>query len=188
MNNTVLIMVVGSLWAASTGAHAAAQVDPLEARVTIDYRAAPAADVIRTLAAAAGLSVEIGAGTLRPVTITLTGVKLGTALNALCDNALCTWSRVSGSLKVTPLPSEKAALLPPRVSFSLHDTPAASVFLAIGSAINVAVTIEPGLPNEPVSFAFKDTATAEVLNMLCNMMQCAWDFDAERGLRVMQKR
>jgi len=91
----------------------------LEARVTIDYRSAPAADVIRTLATAAGLTVEIGAGTLRPVTITLTSVKLGTALNALCDNALCSWSRVSGSLKVTPFPSEKAALLPPRVSFSL---------------------------------------------------------------------
>jgi hypothetical protein len=188
MSHTVLMTVVASVLAISTDAHAAAQADPLEARVTIDYRSAAAADVIRTLAAAAGLTVEIGAGTLRPVTITLTSVKLGTALNALCDNALCSWSRVSGSLKVTPLPSEKAALLPPRVSFALHDTPAGSVFLAIGSAIGVAVTIEPGLPSELVSFAFKDTATAEVLNLLCNMMQCAWDFDPERGLRVMQKR
>jgi len=49
------------------------------------------------------------------------------------------------------------------------------------------MTIEPGLPNDLVSFAFRDTATAEVLNLLCNMMQCAWDFDPERGLRVMQK-
>jgi hypothetical protein len=189
MSNTVLMILVGSVWVASTGAHAAAPTDPLEARVTIDYRSAPAADVIRTLAAAAGLAVEIGVGTLRPVTITLTNVKLGTALNALCDNALCSWSRLSGSpLKVTPLPSEKAALLPARVSFTLHDTPASDVFRAIGAAIGAAVTIEPGLPTEPVSFAFKDAPTAEVLNILCNMLQCAWDFDPERGLRLMQKR
>jgi len=188
--NTLLMIVAATVLAAPAGAQAAAQPDPLEARVTIDYRSAPAADVIGTLAAAAGLTVEFGPGTLRPVTITLTNVKLGTALNALCDNALCSWTALAGSrsLRVTPLPSEKAALLPPRVSFSLRDTPPGNVFLAIGSAIGVAVTIEPGLPSDPVSFAFKNTVTAEVLNFLCDMMHCVWDFDPERGLRVMQKR
>jgi hypothetical protein len=197
MNRTVLMILLGSLLMGSTGAHAAVQADPMESRVTIDYRSASAADVIRTLAAAAGLTVEIGVGTLRPVTITLTNVKLGTALNAICENALCSWllvppgatARISSmvaSLRVTPLPSEKAALLPSRVSFTLHDTPAGDVFRAIGAAIGVAVTIELGLPSEPVSFAFKNTPTAEVLNILCNMLQCAWDFDPERGLRVMK--
>lgn len=70
----------------------------------------------------------------------------------------------------------------------MWDTPASDVFRAIGAAIGVPVTIGPRLPNDPVSFAFKDTPTAEVLNILCNVLQCAWDFDPERGLRVMQKR
>ena len=198
MNRTAQMILLGSLWAASTGAHAAAQTDPLESRVTIDYRSAPAADVIRTLAAAAGLTVEIGVGTLRPVTITLTNVKLGTALNAICENALCSWrlmapgatARISPmvvSLQVTPLPSEKAALLPSRVSFSLWDTPVSDVFRAIGAAIGVPVTIEPGLSSDLVSLRFNDAMTPEVLNMLCNQMKCAWDFDPERGLRVMKK-
>jgi hypothetical protein len=198
MNRTVLMILLGSLLMGSRSAHAAVQADPMESRVTIDYRSAAAADVIRTLASAAGLTVEIGLGTLRPVTITLTNVKLGTALNAICENALCSWrlappgatagiSPMVVSLRVTPLPSEKAALLPPRVSFSLSDTPASDVFRAIGAAIGVPVTIEPGLPSDLVSLRFNDAMTPEVLNMLCNQMKCAWDFDPERGLRVMKK-
>jgi hypothetical protein len=186
MSRTLLVIAVGSLLTPATAAHAAAPANPLEARVTIDYRAAPAAAVIETLAAAAGLKVEIAAGNLRPVTITLTSVKLGTALNAVCDNALCSW-HFDGSLKVTPLPSEKSALLPPRVSFSLEDTPPTDVFRALAEAIGVAVTIEPSLPIEPVTMNFKNAATPEVLNMLCTMLQCSWDFDPARGLRVTQK-
>jgi hypothetical protein len=124
---------------------------------------------------------------MRPVTITLTNVKLGTALNAVCENALCSWRLLNGSLTVTPLPSESSALLPPRVSFALWDVSPTDVFRALGAAIGAAVTIEPGLPNDPVSFNFNNAPTAEVLDTLCNMLQCSWDFDPARGLRVMQK-
>jgi hypothetical protein len=132
--------------------------DPLQARVTISFRDAAAADVVRSLAAGAGVKVEIGAGSMRPVTITLTNVKLATALDAVCDNALCSW-RFSGSLQVTPLPSEKSVMLPPRVSFSVEETPPTEVFRALAAAVGVAVTIEPSLPADPVSLNFKNAAT-----------------------------
>ena len=124
---------------------------------------------------------------MRPVTITLTTVKLATALNAVCDNALCSW-RFDGALRVTPLPSETSALLPPRVSFAVWDVAPTEVFRALGAAVGAAVTIEPSLPNEPVSLNFGNAPTAEVLNLLCTMMQCAWDFDPRRGSRVTAKR
>ena len=189
MNRLVLMLVplIAGLTGLSADVRAVAAQDPLEARVTIAFSQAPAADVIGSLAAAAGVKAEIGAGSMRPVTITLTNVKLGTALNAVCDNALCSWL-FSGSLKVTPLPSEASALLPPRVSFELWDVSPSDVFRALTSAIGVALTIEPSLPGDPVSFNFKNAPTPEVLNMLCNMLQCSWDFDPTRGLRVMQKR
>jgi hypothetical protein len=63
------------------------------------------------------------------------------------------------------------------------DSPDASVATAVGTPI----AIEPGLPSEPVSFNFRKAPTAEVLNVLCSAMQCAWDFDSVRGLRVMAK-
>jgi hypothetical protein len=160
---------------------------PLDVRVTIDYRNASGADVIAALARGAGLKLEVGPGTLRPVTIALTNVKLVNALNAVCDNALCLW-RLDGVLRITPLPSESSASLPPRVSFALHDTPVSEVFRALAASINVQLTIEPGLSSEPISMVFKSAPTGEVLSMLCNMNRCEWDFDPVRGLRIMQKR
>src|SRR5207247_9157633 len=91
-------IILGSLWLAAGPAHAAAQADPSNVRVTIDYRAAPAADVIAALAAAAGVPMELGAGTMRPVTITLTNVRLRTASDAGCDNELCSGVEMQGSL------------------------------------------------------------------------------------------
>jgi type II secretory pathway component GspD/PulD (secretin) len=179
----IVIIVVSGLLTAADAAQS-----PLDARVTIDYRNAPGLDVITTLASGAGLSVQVGSGRLRPVTIALTNVKLSNALNALCDNALCLWSLDGSVLRVTPLPSEKSASLPPMVSFELHDTTATDVFRALAAAIDVPITIEPGLSSETVSFNFKNAATSEVLNILCNFQQCQWDFDPARGLRVTQKR
>ena len=41
-------------------------------------------------------------------------------------------------------------------------------------------------PNRNVQV--KNAPTANVLNMLCDMHNCQWDFDAVRGLRVTRKR
>ena len=176
------------LLSAQLFAQTAQPPDPMQARVTIDFRDAPAASVIDAVASAAGLKVEIGPGAMRPVTITLTNVKLATALNAVCDTALCSWY-VSGSIKVRPLPSEKSGLLPPRVSLSLKDTRVTDVFRALAAAFNVPVTLDSSLPEHTVNVTYKNAETAQVLNMLCEMLaQCTWDFDPDRGLRVMRKR
>jgi hypothetical protein len=188
--NPLALIVISTLGAAAMGGQTAAAGDPLQSRVTIDYREAPAADVIRTLATAVGLKVEIGAGKMRPVTITLTNVRLGTALNALCDNALCSWRlewRPEGSLNITPAETGQRALLPPRVSFSLNETPASDVFRAVAAAIDVPVTVDPTLPTNQVSLNFNNAATSDVLNMLCNILRCEWDFDPVAGLRVTRK-
>jgi hypothetical protein len=181
-----LALLVVAACAASTTVLAAD--GPLDARVTIDYRNAAAADVITALARGAGLTAEIGSGSLRPVNIAVTNVKLVNVLNALCDNALCLWQLSGRTLRITPLPSESSVALPERVSFELHDTTATDVFLALAAAIGVQVTIEPSLGSELISMTFKNASTAEVLNMLCNLQQCDWDFDPTRGLRVTKKK
>jgi len=70
----------------------------------------------------------------------------------------------------------------------LFDVSPVEVFGAVATAIGAPITIEAGLPSEPVSFNFRNAPTAEMLNLLCNAMRCAWDFDPVRGLRVMAKR
>jgi len=186
MRSRALAALFSGVIAISMAAHAAA-ADALDARVSIAFVDAKAADVLGALASAAGVKVEIGTGAMRPVTITVTNVKLITALNAVCENAFCSW-RFDGALRVTPLPSEASALLPPRVSFALWDVPPADVFRALAAAIGVAIAIEPKLPNDPVSLNFKNAPTPEVLNTLCTMMQCDWDFDPQRGIRVTTER
>lgn len=185
MNRFVFVLVV-MLSAGSAAAQSHAAADPLQARVTIDYRDTAAAVVIAAVAAAAGLKVDVGAGNLRPVTITLTNVTLGTALNALCENASCVW-RLQGALIVTPVPDDRTGSLPPRVSFVVRDTPASDAFRALAAAIGVDVTVDPAVERDPVSFSFTNAATAEVLDVLCHVERCEWEFDATRGLRVTRK-
>jgi hypothetical protein len=164
----------------------AGAADPLQSRVSIEYRDAPAGDVIKTLAAAAGLTVEIGAGQLRPVTITLTNVKLGTALTAVCENASCVWE-LKSVLKVSPIASDKRVALPPTVSFEVQDTTPREVFRALATALDVPLNIEMTLSNEPVSFRVSRAAPSDALNMLCSVNRCQWTFDPDRGLRVLAK-
>ena len=64
---------------------------PLEMRVSVQYVNSNAADMVQVLAKAAGLTVEVPAAPLQPVTITLTNVRFRTALDAICDTAGCTW-------------------------------------------------------------------------------------------------
>jgi hypothetical protein len=181
-----MLMLAGGLLTA-TAAHGAGQ-DPLDVRVTIDYRNAAAADVIGALARAVGLPLEVGAGDLRPVTITLTNVRLGTALNAVCENASCAW-RLQGTLRVTPIASDGSTALPPTVSFDLRGSPARDVFRALATALNVPITLDLDLSDREVtSLSFKNASTVDVLNMLCNVQRCEWSFDASLGLRVTRKR
>jgi len=129
----------------------------------------------------------IGTGTMRPVTVTLTNVKLRTALDAhLRQRAL--------QLEVRSIAARDAAAergqraLASLISLELFDVSPVEVFGAVATEIGAPITIEAGLPSEPVSFNFRNAPTAEMLNLLCNAMRCAWDFDPVRGLRVMAKR
>ena len=189
------LAVVGFLLAAPIVCRAAQ--DPLDVRVTMDYRNAAAADVLGALARGAGFEMDLAPGDLGPVTITVTNVRLGTALNAVCENASCRWRLAfsseppglqQGVLKVTPLASERGSALPPRVSFDLRDTQASDVFRALAAAINVPVTVDPGLPGGTVNLTFKNAATADVLRMLCEMQKCEWSFDPAYGLRVTKRK
>jgi hypothetical protein len=184
MNRLAVLALAASVLTAS----ASAAQDALNLRVTIDYRDAAAADVLGALARAAGIPLEIGPGALRPVTIALTNVKLGTALNAVCENASCAW-RLEEALKIVPVSTDRLVALPPRVSLDLHDTPAADVFRALGAAIGVPVAVDLDHAREPTSLSlkFKDAATTDVLSLLCKLQRCEWSFDATKGLRVSQK-
>lgn len=182
----ITLIAAGSLFTTAHMQSPSGAAAPLDARVTINYRHAAAADVLRALAAAAGLTLELGPGELRPVTITVTDVKLGTALAAVCENARCTWS-LGGALRVTPIPDGERGGLPTAVSFDVYDTPVRDVFLALAAASGVAVIVDPQVSGEPVTLRYKNAAASEVLDKLCGMHSCTWTFDPTSGLRVTKR-
>lgn len=181
MKRVVLALMIAGGSSCDLGAQT---VDPLQARVSIAYRDAPATDIITALATAAGLTVEFEAGALRPVTVTLTNVRLGTALAAVCENADCVW-RLEGALKVSPAATRRPLVLPKMVSFAVYDVPAREVFRALAAALDVPLSIETSLSDEPATIRLSNAAPADALNLLCRSARCQWRFDPDRGLRVM---
>jgi hypothetical protein len=178
----IVLTLVGSTWSVV----AAQTPDPLQSRVSIDYHDAPAAEVITALAGAVGLTPDISPGVLRPVTITLTNVRLGTALNAVCENAACLW-RLEGALRVFPLAEQTAQTpfsLPPMMSFEIYDVDPREVFRAFAAVIDVPLSIETTLSTEPVTVRFRNAPPSNILNLLCSTARCQWRLDPLRGLRL----
>lgn len=179
---TAVVAMIGlsSILHGVTGQPAPGTDEPLDVRVTIDFRNTPARDVLRTLTTAAGLTLNIAEGTLLPVTVSLTNVRLETALTGVCENASCQWSLNGGSVVVAPLPVETAAALPPVVSVSLSDVLVGDVFRAVAAALNLELIVEGVLPDERVTIAFRDAPPANVLNFLALAARCSWQFEPGR--------
>jgi hypothetical protein len=165
--------------------------DILDARVTIDFRDAPGAEVITAVARGAGLSVSGVGADLHPVTITLTNVKLSNALNAICDNASCTWRLDAGELRIAPAPAGKVTMLPPHLSLELHGATSREVLRALATALGVGIVIDTDMPNSQAMYLnFVNAPTSLVLDALCKTQNCDWSFDGTgtRGiLRFTQK-
>ena len=158
----------------SPAARAAAQT-PMDARVTIDYRGEPAEAIISALARAAGIPVQMVGGTLQPVTIALTQVKLSNALNALCDTARCSWT-FDGTLHVTPQTADRVRALPRAVSLRFGNSSLEDAFIALGEALDVPVVLDLGVQADARSSAtFQNAPTDAVLNALC-AGRCTWNF------------
>jgi hypothetical protein len=70
------------------------------------------------------------------------------------------------------------------VSFEIYDVAPPEVFRAFAAVLDVPLSIETRLSNEPATLRFRNAAPSDVLNMLCSMARCQWRFDPVRGLRL----
>src|SRR5687768_6917532 len=86
---------------------------PLDMRVSVQYVNGKPADILEVLAKAAGLTVQASSSDLRPVTLTLTNVRLRTALDAICDTAACAWKLDGTTITVTSTGPSASGGLPP---------------------------------------------------------------------------
>lgn len=160
-------------------------LEPLDMRVSVQYVNSKPEDILQVLAKAAGLTVEVSSSDLRPVTLTLTNVRMRTALDAICDTAACAWKLDGTAIKVTSIGTSAAGELPPMVSLALDEVAVPDVFRAIGAAVGVTVVIEGRAERPPVTVKFTNAHTSAVLDYLCKNAGCAWEYDyGSRRLRV----
>lgn len=158
---------------------------PLDMRLSVQYVNAKPEDILKVLVKAAGLTVEASSPDLRPVTLTLTNVRLRTALDAICDTAACVWKLDGTTIKVTSSGTPAASGLPPLVSLALDEVAVPDVFRAIGAAVGVAVVIEGRLERPPLTVKFTNAQTSTVMDFLCKNAGCTWEYDnGSRQLRV----
>ena len=176
---TTLLMTV--LSESSTGQQpSSVPANPLEVRVTINYRNRPALEVLQVLTQAAGLTSDVASGTLLPVSIAMTNVRLETALSALCESASCQWSLNGGSVAVIPIPIDAATQLPPTISIALAGASIREVFQGLAAALHAQLELEGELPTRPVSITFRNAPPANVLNFLAQTAGCSWRFEPGR--------
>jgi hypothetical protein len=158
---------------------------PLDMRVSVQYVNGKPADILQVLAKAAGLTVEVSSSDLRPVTLTLTNVRLRTALDAICDTAECTWKLDGTTIKLASTGMPAATGLPPLVSVALEEVAVPDVFRAIGAAVGIGVVIEGRSGRPPMTVKFTKAPTGTVLDWVCKNAGCTWEYDnGSRQLRV----
>jgi len=158
---------------------------PLDMRVSVQYVNSNPEAILQVLAKPAGLTVDVSSSDLRPVTLTLTNVRLRTALDAICDTAACAWKLDGTTIKVTSSGTSAASGLPPLVSVALDQVAVPEVFRAIGAAVGVAVVIEGRVERPPVTVKFTNAQTSAVLDHLCKIAGCTWEYDSRSAqLRV----
>ena len=151
---------------------------PLEMRVSVQYNNSDAAEMLRVLAKAAGLEVEVPSTTLQRVTITLTNVRLRTALDAICDTAACSWRLDGTILKVAPAgTANTTAQLPPTISIEADQVAVKEVFRAIGAVLGVPVTVEGSVEAPPLTVKFTNASTQTVLDFMCKNAGCTWTYN-----------
>jgi hypothetical protein len=175
-------MIVVTLLAVGA-ASAAAQPDvSLNTRVSIDHNNTPARDVLRSLANAASMQLEMSDEEMAPVTITLTNARVRTALDAVCENAGCKWWVVDGKppvLKVSRTGKATKLELKGDISVHLKSALFEQAFRSLASYLDVAVVIEGKLPVKSVTISLKEGTTSTLLDALCKAASCTWRFEPE---------
>ena len=198
---TLLIALSAMALYAGADAAAGAQQDTddprLDTRVTISYQNAAATDVLFALGRAGDLRTNMTTSPLLPVTVTLTNVKLRTALDAVCQNAGCYWQvEKAGPLypdillmRIRAL-EEPLASIPKTVSLALNRTPVSAVFRALAAALNVTLVLETELAEGRSSnWDLQDASTSGVLDLLCDIGNCSWELNEKnRTLRVFARK
>ena len=174
------VLALTTLIAATATALAQADTN-LNVRISLDFENARAADVMKAIASAASMSLEM-TDEMPPVTITVTNVRVRTALDAVCETAGCKWVVTEGTPPVLKVGRTRVSpKLEIKSNVSVHLKPALfeQAFRTLASYLSVEIVIEGKLPVKSVTLQVKEGTTSTLLDALCKAAQCTWRIDPE---------
>ena len=162
---------------------AAAQADPnLNVRVSITFEKAKAADVMKVIADSAAMNLQMVGEETSLVTLTMSNVRVRTALDAVCESAGCKWVVIEGQpplLKVTGAKASPKLDIKSQVSVHLNTALFEQAFRTLASALQMEIVIDGKLPIKSVTLQVKDGTTTTLLDALCKAASCTWRFDQD---------
>jgi len=150
-------------------------------RISLSLRAASARQVFEVIAQLEGSELELDAAVEGTLTFEFEHLRIDTALDALCDNVGCSWSRQGSPAQLQIRPASANAHLDPtsprdqlttRIDLDLLDADAGEVLTSLARLLNV----EPDLPSDlgRVSLDLESQTVGEILDLICDELFLDW--------------
>lgn len=170
----------------------AEEADRLRESVFLDVVDAKPSAVFASLAERLQAKLELDPEVSATIDIRLQGVRLQTALAAICDTIGCRWSLRPGDplrLVIAPAPIEPRGAPEPRptaaldraragleetFTIELRAARAADVLGSFAHVLRVRLAIDPALLDAEVTLDLEERPVREALDAVCAQIHCDW--------------
>jgi hypothetical protein len=150
-------------------------------RVNLSLCDASARQVFEVIAQLEGIELELDPTIEGVFTFEFECLRIDTALDALCDNVGCSWSRLGTPARLEIRPARSAAHLDPespsdrlttRIDLDLLDADTEEVLTTLARLLDV----EPDLPSDlgRVSLDLESQTVGEILDLICEELFLDW--------------
>jgi type II secretory pathway component GspD/PulD (secretin) len=185
---TLMALALAGLPAA--GARAAES--PLETRINMAVRDAPADDTFRTFARLMSAEAVVDPALKGTVTVELKNVRVRTLLDTVCESIGCRWELQPGNppkLRVSALPAGNpapAAKPGPKEPLDLKVTKAKGreILMTFGQILSAEVVLDPAIDGT-VTLDLENTPWDQALDAVCAALGCNWEL-VEAPKRVLK--
>jgi len=189
-------MMIGLALAWLPAAGALAAESPLDTRINMGVRDAPADDTFRTFAKLMSAEAVVDPALKGKVTVELKNVRVRTLLDAVCESIGCRWELQPGNppkLRVSALPTGNpppAAKVGPKEPLDLKVTGAdgKDVLKTFGQILSAEVVLDPAIAGT-VTLDLENTPWDQALDAVCAALGCNWELieAPKRVLKVVAK-
>lgn len=186
-----------ALLAVAPGAPARA-AELLDERIDISVEKAAAADLFRSFAEIASLTLDMDPAVQGTVSLRVERVRLGTALQAACESLNCRFKLADGRLRIEALPAATEETIEKGITAGLDEpidlkvsaAKAQDLLATFAHLLGAELDLDPAVSGT-VALSLEGVPCRKALDEVCGQLGCSWEqvAGAEKPvLRVKAKR